>query len=188
MRFESTQPIKSIIIVCAVVFLTGFCFYAFTDESPDMKQNTGNRITHTAVPYQPLTYELLERFHGHLGPYAVFGALIGEHAINHFNVPRYFGLEVQAECQDQPPFSCLIDGLQVSLGTTMGKKNIRHIPAESIRVTILVHETKKKYIYSIKSSAIGMLKKWTQEGLDVEESGRRLFKMKPEEVLSFEEK
>ena len=112
---------------------------------------------------------------------------MGQHAITHYNVPRYFGLEVIAECQDEPPFSCLIDGLQVSLGATMGKKNIKHVLAEDIRVSVSVNETKKKYVYTIKSSVKNMIAQWNRDGIDVEESGRRLFKMNPEEVLSVEE-
>ncbi|HEY3420820.1 MAG TPA: formylmethanofuran dehydrogenase subunit E family protein [Methanomassiliicoccales archaeon] len=70
----------------------------------------------------------LKRFHGHLGPYVVVGYRMGMIAR-----PR-FGHKLQAVVFTgrHPPMSCLIDGIQLSTGCTMGKNNIAvrdgHLP------------------------------------------------------------
>jgi formylmethanofuran dehydrogenase subunit E len=150
--------------------------------------HTGPLIQHTEVEYQPITPELLERYHGHLGPFVAFGALIGEHAIQTYNVPRYFGVEVDVHCPPNPPTSCLVDGLQASLGTTYGKKNIHHIPSKTIQVSVEDRRANHTYVYTIKPSAMQMLEEWENQGMGVEARGHKLFAMNAEEVLNITEK
>ncbi len=139
---------------------------------------------HSEVEYRPRTLEELTRFHGHLGPYAVLGNRIGEHAITVHEIPPYFGLTVKVECPDSPPHSCLIDGLQISTGATMGKRNIEHTPSESIQVTIIEDLTGKKVIYTLKSSTKKQLKKWWEKDEpSVEERGKIIFHSKAEELF-----
>jgi formylmethanofuran dehydrogenase subunit E len=111
------------------------------------------------------------------------GARMGEHAVTVHKIPKYFGLTVVVECPAEPPGSCIIDGLQAATGATMGKKNIRHVQADEFKVTISQNDTDNKVTYTLKSSTKELLKKWTDEGVDVEESGRRIFKMKAEELF-----
>lgn len=180
-------PFSMMILFCLIgvaAFFTLSCDHNHPAHSHD---HTEASAMHSDVPYTPLTPELLERFHGHLGPYVAFGGLIGEHAINHFHVPRYFDLMLNVYCPAAPPSSCLIDGLQTSLGATFGKKNIKHIISGSIRVEIEDKVNKKHYIYTIKPEAMTLLKDWETQGMDVEERGHKLFAMQPEEVLSWEE-
>ena len=138
---------------------------------------------HSHVKFRPLTAEELERFHGHLGPLVALGARIGEHAVVERKIPRYFGLTVRVECGPKPPVTCIIDGLQRSTGATMGKKNILHIPADKIKVTITENESGQCVIYTIKPSIKELLQRWEDEGLDVEERGHRIFRMKAEDLF-----
>jgi len=68
------------------------------------------------------------RFHGHLGPWLVMGAMIGQDAIRRLGTDGYWAIEVmvwlppERQCQ---PWSCILDGLQFSTGATLGKQNIR---------------------------------------------------------------
>jgi len=141
---------------------------------------------HSKVELRPVTIAELERFHGHVGPNVALGARMGEHAVTARGIPKYFGLTVVVECGAEPPASCIIDGLQFATGATMGKKNIQHVPADEFKVTISQNKTDNKVTYTLKSSTKEMLKKWTDEGVDVEESGRRVFKMKAEELFEIE--
>jgi hypothetical protein len=68
--------------------------------------------------------ELLRFFHGHLGPYAVLGYRIGQRAMSVLGAGKYFGMRVTVIGPKTTPYTCLIDGLQVSTGCTMGKGNI----------------------------------------------------------------
>ncbi|MCA9411763.1 MAG: formylmethanofuran dehydrogenase subunit E family protein [Candidatus Omnitrophica bacterium] len=135
------------------------------------------------VPIKPLAAEELERFHGHLGPFVALGARMGEHAVIQREIPKYFGLKVLVECPATPPHSCLIDGLQMSTGATMGKKNIVHEIADSIRVTITNEKNGDSVTYRIPESTYLMMKDWEEVGLDVEDRGHRIFAMNAEELF-----
>ena len=62
----------------------------------------------------------LKRFHGHLGPYVVIGYRMGKIAKERFP-GKLFAVVFTGK---HPPMSCLIDGVQMSTGCTMGKNNI----------------------------------------------------------------
>jgi formylmethanofuran dehydrogenase subunit E len=66
--------------------------------------------------------KILERFHGHLGPYVAIGYRMGALARARLGPGKmktivYTGLK--------PPISCAVDGIQVSTGSTLGKGLIR---------------------------------------------------------------
>ncbi len=61
-------------------------------------------------------------FHGHLGPYLVCGVKMGLLALRLLGSRA--GLIATAETGVTPPVSCLVDGLQVATGCTLGKGNI----------------------------------------------------------------
>lgn len=82
----------------------------------------------TLTPEQVM--ERLRQFHGHLGPYAVLGHRIGERLLEALKTEKYSGLSITVTCTASPPYTCLLDGLQVSTGCTMGKQNLRLIPAK----------------------------------------------------------
>lgn len=158
--------------ICAI--LGAIPFVSFASE----------RDMHTKVPFESLTLQDLERFHGHVGPYVALGARMGEHAVIVHKIPRYFGLHVQVQCPKSPPPSCIIDGLQQATGATMGKKNIVHIPVDSgVKVTIQDKEDNRQVIYTIKPEVYSLLKRWEDEGLGVEERGKRIFEMKAEDLF-----
>jgi len=72
--------------------------------------------------------ELVERgirFHGHLGPFLVLGLRMGLLALRELSSSGHLDLEAEVEMGTSPPLSCLIDGIQVATGCTLGKGNIR---------------------------------------------------------------
>jgi formylmethanofuran dehydrogenase subunit E len=65
----------------------------------------------------------IERFHGHIGPYAVIGFRMGKIANEKLgNNP--FSKKAQVWTSKEPPMSCVIDGIQMSSGCTIGKGNL----------------------------------------------------------------
>ena len=67
--------------------------------------------------------KIIERFHGHLGPYVVIGYRMGMIANDRLgNDP--FSKWAKAMTGTRPPVSCLIDGIQLSTGCTLGKGNM----------------------------------------------------------------
>ena len=69
------------------------------------------------------TLREIERFHGHIGPYAIIGYKMGELA-NKTLGSDPFSKRVVVWAGTTPPLSCIIDGLQMSSGCTLGKGNI----------------------------------------------------------------
>ena len=65
----------------------------------------------------------IEQFHGHLGPYAVIGYKMGKIAIQQLGADP-FSKEAVIWTGLKPPLSCIIDGVQISSGCTLGKGNI----------------------------------------------------------------
>ncbi|MEM2896266.1 MAG: FmdE family protein [Candidatus Bathyarchaeia archaeon] len=70
--------------------------------------------------------EKAEEFHGHLGPFLVLGLKIGLLGLKKLNMNRGSDgeLHVTVMLDYSIPFSCMIDGLQVSTGCTVGNKRL----------------------------------------------------------------
>lgn len=67
--------------------------------------------------------ETLADFHGHLGPYAVIGYRMGRIACEKLGDDP-FQKSVLVSTGLTPPLSCIIDGIQIGSGCTLGKGNI----------------------------------------------------------------
>ncbi len=173
----------SLMLVCLVGMLMWKEPMAQHDDHHAEEQ--GNEM-HSDVPFHPVTMADLERFHGHVGPFVALGARMGEYAITQYNLPRYFGITVDAECPAIPPHACLIDGLMVSTGATYGKKNIHHIEANQIKVTIRDDRTGAYVVFTLKPSTLSLLKKWEEENIPVPERGQQCFDQKAEDLFDFE--
>lgn len=66
---------------------------------------------------------LIERFHGHVGPYVVMGYRSGRLAQERLGA-NAFKLEAEVSAGTRPPMSCFVDGVQLGSGCTLGKGNI----------------------------------------------------------------
>ena len=64
------------------------------------------------------------KLHGHSGPYLNLGIKMGLLALDLLEAKGYFDLSTEVEMEYRRPMSCLIDGLQISTGCTIGKGNI----------------------------------------------------------------
>ena len=67
---------------------------------------------------------LLKTFHGHLGPYVVIGYRMGKVALGELDSEGHFGVSAEVHSPLETPASCLIDGVQIGSGCTLGKRNI----------------------------------------------------------------
>ena len=77
--------------------------------------------------------KLIEKFHGHLGPYAVLGYRMGLIANEKIGTDC-FSKNAIVFTGNNPPLSCIIDGLQLSSGCTLGKGNIEVIDGDCAKV------------------------------------------------------
>ncbi len=69
-------------------------------------------------------YEKATEFHGHGGLFIAVGLRMGMIALKILDARGWFGIRCVAKLRWSPPDSCVIDGLQVGTGCTMGKHNI----------------------------------------------------------------
>lgn len=69
---------------------------------------------------------LTHEFHQHVGIYTLLGAKMAVRARELLGAPMR-AVEVTAETTRQQPFACMIDGLQVGLGSTLGQ-NLIEVP------------------------------------------------------------
>lgn len=71
--------------------------------------------------------DLIERgteFHGHLGPFLVLGIRMGLLALKDLGSSGHKEIDARVKTGTTPPISCIVDGIQISTGCTMGKGNI----------------------------------------------------------------
>jgi len=73
-------------------------------------------------------------FHGHLGPYLVLGMRMGLKARKTLKPRGLHQLSATVWTRRSPPQSCILDGIQVSSGCTMGKRRIRLIESRATKV------------------------------------------------------
>ncbi len=66
---------------------------------------------------------LIERFHGHVGPYVVLGYVSGRLAQERLGA-NAFKLTAEVSAGSRPPMSCFVDGVQLGSGCTLGKRNL----------------------------------------------------------------
>jgi len=70
------------------------------------------------------TLKQIEKFHGHLGPYAVIGYRMGLIANQKLGSDP-FCKKAKVYTGTTPPISCIIDGIQLSSNCTLGKGRIQ---------------------------------------------------------------
>jgi formylmethanofuran dehydrogenase subunit E len=69
------------------------------------------------------------RFHGHIGPFLAIGLRMGIIA-NEVLGRTPMQTRARVTVEPKPPRSCVVDGIQITSGCTMGKRNIEIEPDE----------------------------------------------------------
>jgi len=112
-------------------------------------------------------------FHGHLGPNLIIGIKMGNHAIGVLQPENCFKLQTEVHCPARPPVSCIIDGLQLSTGCTMGKKSIEHVVSDGpVKVIVTNTSTQKSIAMQVADGFIEKAVAWMSEVGEVEASKR----------------
>ncbi len=79
-------------------------------------------------------------FHGHLGPFLVIGLRMGSLALKLLGLRGYSGLRAIVETGNEPPLSCIVDGVQVATGCTLGKGNVEVLRNTGAKTTFLTED------------------------------------------------
>jgi formylmethanofuran dehydrogenase subunit E len=94
------------------------------------------------------TLKLIENFHGHLGPYAVLGYRMGLIANEKLGNDAFCKSAI-VMTGNKPPISCIVDGIQLSSGCTLGKGNI-NVENQGIAKAIFSNKEGEKIIIRLK--------------------------------------
>ncbi len=125
-------------------------------------------------------------FHGHLGPYLVFGLRMGLLARRRLGVEGHFDLSVTALTGAETPVSCMVDGLQFSTGATLGKGNISiEPPGEDGPAAAFTAEGRTLRV-RLSEAAQKLVRDMTDEESAVE-AAHRAMEMGEEELFELEE-
>ena len=92
----------------------------------------------------------IEKFHGHLGPYAVIGYRMGKIANEKLGTDP-FNKNAQVWTSNIPPMSCVIDGIQMSSGCTTGKGNLKLLSGKIPKALFFTNDGKQIEIHLLES-------------------------------------
>ena len=81
-------------------------------------------LTRGVSPKLTSVLEKAAEFHGHLGPFLAIGVRMGLIGLKKTDGSKSNQLVVTAVLPLRVPFSCIIDGLQVSTGCTVGNRKL----------------------------------------------------------------
>lgn len=121
------------------------------------------------------------KLHGHSGPYLNLGIRMGLLALDQLDAKGYFGLSTEVELEYRTPMSCLIDGLQISTGCTMGKGNIK-VKNNPVPIKATIKSEQKTITVTIKPEIYQLMdfKKNTDEDL-----AEKILKMGDRELFDY---
>ena len=124
----------------------------------------------------------IRTFHGHLGPYLVLGYRMGRIALRELGSAGHFGLSVVVYSRLRPPASCLIDGVQLGSGCTLGKRNIEIAESEGPARAVFASESGERIRIDLRADVPRLVADLIRES-GVEEAGDRLFCMGEESLF-----
>jgi len=129
-------------------------------------------------------------FHGHLGPFLVIGVRIGSLAKRVLNTSasESSGFQVSAKLPLFTPFSCVIDGIQVTTQCTVGNQKLRVENSEAgISVLFKQQNSDKALEVRVNPEITKKLNDRFSEGASNEELAREIATL-PEDKLFIMEK
>ncbi len=89
--------------------------------------------------------EFARKLHGHVGPFLVIGLKMGAAAKKALNISDAECTLLRAEVALplHPPFSCLLDGIQVSTTCTIGNQRLKFKNSKTIQATFTSEKNAK---------------------------------------------
>jgi formylmethanofuran dehydrogenase subunit E len=113
-----------------------------------------------------------EKFHGHLGPFLVLGVRMGETAKKILEIAQEenVSLQVNAKLPLLTPFSCVLDGIQVTTQCTIGNQRLKiENSSKEISANFQCIKTGKKLKITVNPKITEALMKKLSEGFSNEE-------------------
>jgi formylmethanofuran dehydrogenase subunit E len=132
------------------------------------------------------TDEVLRRiseFHGHLGPFVVVGYRMGLVA-NRLLGADAFAKSAVALTGGKPPRSCMVDGIQLSSGCTIGKGTIGVIDQGEVASVFFSKEDDRQVKVCLRGDRLEEITSSPHE--DMEMLAKRLYSLSDDELFVIE--
>ena len=107
----------------------------------------------------------ISEFHGHLGPFVVVGFRMGE-AANEALGADPFGKTALVLTGGKTPRSCVVDGIQLSSGCTLGKGEIAVVDQGEVAAIFLSKTSRRSIKIKLKDSILERITTTTREELE----------------------
>ncbi|MCR3884510.1 formylmethanofuran dehydrogenase subunit E family protein [Methanotrichaceae archaeon M04Ac] len=120
-------------------------------------------------------------FHGHLGPFLVLGVRMGHLAKRELGSSGFEGMRAVAKTGNVPSLSCLLDGIQISTGCTMGNGKISAEPPGIPEAEFSAGE--KKVTIRAKGEVVEEIRRWRERYASLEEIARSIQGRSDEELF-----
>ena len=143
----------------------------------------------TEIKKTPLLIENAAKLHGHLGPFLVIGVRMGELAKRHLKVDDKSSrrLEVSIITPLCTPFSCVIDGIQVSTSCTVGNQKLKiKNSTKQITAHFRLQDSKKTIRISVNPKMAETLISDMSKGADPEQLATNVARMGEEQLFVLE--
>lgn len=127
------------------------------------------------------TLEKIESFHGHLGPYVVIGYRMGLIANEKLGKDPFSKTAI-VSTGNTPPISCMIDGIQLSSGCTLGKGNIM-VSNENAAKAVFSDKIGKKITIHLKDEVKNDIDTYVTEE-NIESYSRKIFEKSDSELFN----
>jgi formylmethanofuran dehydrogenase subunit E len=105
-------------------------------------------------------YEKASEFHGHRGLFVALGLRMGVTALKILDARGWFDIRCMVHLRWCPPDSCVIDGLQISTGCTMGKHNIS--VTESDGISAEFESGERRVVVVLRENVLGMMRRCSE--------------------------
>jgi inosine-uridine nucleoside N-ribohydrolase len=124
----------------------------------------------------------MKEFHGHLGPYVVLGYRMGLIALEQSGSAGHFEISAEVHSILMPPRSCLIDGVQLGSGCTLGKRNITLVETDGPPYTIFRTANGRTVTIRLRPNIPAKLKS-SIDSIGVEAAGLITWKMEADSLF-----
>jgi formylmethanofuran dehydrogenase subunit E len=100
-----------------------------------------------------------EGFHGHLGPFLAIGVRLGQFGLKKLNANGLErSLRVSLSILQKVPYSCIVDGVQISTGCTVGNQKLQLKNSEQIEACFEDLSSGRNVTVALSPMVYGMLK------------------------------
>jgi formylmethanofuran dehydrogenase subunit E len=99
-----------------------------------------------------------ESFHGHLGPFLAIGVRAGLFGLDRLGISKRNQLAIEVSLPLCTPFSCILDGLQITTECTVGNQKLSVVDSPTIQARFRRRDNGREVVVSMNPEVLEKLK------------------------------